>query len=123
MPRLAVAGDEVVLGREETDVALDERQGAGGIVEHSGLGADVALRAFVDRPRFGLWLTAPPALHDARVARSRHAARTEVGSEQHRVLVEIGDRGFRLRELEAVLGEGPRGEVELTHHDRIATAP
>ena len=91
-------------------------------MEHHALGADVALPALVDRPGLRLQCTTLPELHDARIAGSRHGAGPEVRPEDHRVLVEIGDRGFRLGELKAILDEGARSEVELPHHHRIAPA-
>ncbi len=112
----------MVLGGKETDVALHQLDSSGRIVEHDTLHTDVAVFAFVDHPGIGERLAALPQLHHARIAGGRHRAGAEIRSAQHRVLGEVAEGGFCLRQLKAVLHERLRGRIELAHHDRITAA-
>src|ERR1043166_1865290 len=67
-------------------------------------------------------LAALPQFQNPRIAARGHGARTEIGSDQNRVFVEIADLRFGLGELEPILYEALCPEIKLAHDHRIAAA-
>ena len=55
-------------------------------------------------------------------ARRGHAARAEIGRDEHRVAVDPAQRPLGERTLEAALDEGPGLEIELARDRRVAPA-
>src|SRR5439155_22732002 len=58
-----------------------------------------------DRGRGSEWVTAFPELHDARIARRRHAARPKIGPDEQRAVIDPGSVGFCLGNLESIADE------------------
>ena len=120
--RRAIRHDVEIFGREESHAADDQRNRAIGTAEHGRARGDIVRLGFVDGLRRRDRLTAMPDLHDARIARLRHRAGAEIGSEQNGVRIHIGGIGLGERQRETVDQEFPGVGIEFAHHRGVAAA-
>ncbi len=102
--------------------ALDQRDRAVRPAQHEGPCGNIRFGRFVNRLRRVDRLAAMPDLHDARIARFRHRARSEIRGKQDRVRVEPGRVGFRDRQREAVCQERLCVRIEFAHGGGVAAA-
>jgi len=83
---------------------------------------EVVGRALMHQLRRRQRRAARPFLHDARIARFGHRARSEIGADVDVVGIDPTGLGLRDGHEEAVLDERFRGQVEFAHFHRVAAA-
>ena len=76
--------------------------------------------SFKDNLRIRQRLAATPQLHDARIARLRERARSEVGAEKNGIRIDIGSFRFGLAERETPIHEAPHRRIEFAQDHGVA---